>query len=288
MTAMSLKQQGLKTQAELALRRFNAWWEGYAFDPALEKADIESRRQISAPPEFDIPPLLWGAGRDEPGDPAWSMRHARSLGLGPKSRVTIFGAGQGASIRDMKTGARWNAAGMARRTQKMRGLDLKCYDEAMTGIERGASDGAVIFFELHRDGDPCSFARFVAEHLKPGAPAAFIDFALAKIDSKIGGGFDGLQPGAPRLAFEYIRMLKEAGFHAVDVVDETRVFLPLVARGWSSWRRAYEAASQRPNIAGRAESLRYLSEYAHMWAERFEALKSGALQVVRLPARRLG
>jgi hypothetical protein len=284
MTAM--RQNDFRVKTALALRRFNAWWEGYAFDPALERTEIETRK-VFLPPEMEIPALIWGEGRDEPGDAAWSLRHARSLGLAPKSRVAIFGAGGGASLRDVKAGARWNAFGLGRKEQRAKGFDLKSYDEAMAGLDRQAADGALVFFELHRDGDPAAFARFSIDFLKRGAPAAFVDFALARPDVRLRAGFDGLLPGAPRLAAEYARILKDSGFSVTDTSDETRLFLGLIARGFAGWRKAYEAAAARADDASRAEALRYLSAYAALWADRFDALKSGALQVVRIAARKL-
>ena len=232
------RQTALRTQTTLALRRFNAWWEGYDFNEALERGDIEAGCIAPEAPATEIPPLIWGEGRDEPGDPAWTMRHARTLGLAAKSRVMIFGAGAGAPLRDAKAGARWTVSGLARASTPARGLDLKSYDQAMAHLERQASDGAIVFFELHRDGDPGAFARFCTEYLKPGAPVAFVDFALARPESRMRCGFDGCLPGAPRLASDYIRILRDSGFSTSDVVDETRLFLPLIARGWTGWRRA--------------------------------------------------
>jgi hypothetical protein len=282
-----LRQKVLAAETALALRRFNAWWEGYAFDAAAEKADIESRAKRALPPDLEIPPLIWGVGRVEPGDPSWSMRHARALGLGPKSRVTVFGAGAGAPLLDLKAGARWTVRGLGRVAYAARGLNLGTYDEAMAPSDPQAADGAIVFFELHRDGDPAAFARYAAEFLKPGAPAAFVDFALTRAEPRMRSGFDSRLPGAPRLAADYARILKDSGFGVGDVVDETRLFLPLIARGFAGWRRAYEAARAQADRCARAEAVRYLGDYAAVWADRFESLKSGALQVVRISARRL-
>ncbi len=281
------RQKALRTRTALALRRFSAWWEGYDFHPALEAADVERALAPAFQPAFDIPQLIWGPGRDEPGDAAWTMRHARALGLGHGSRVTIFGAGAGGPLRDAKTGARWRVSGLGRRAYRVRGLDLRSYDETQGALDRQSADGALVFFELHRDGDPAAFARYCGEFLKPGAPVAVIDFALARADSRVRAAFDGLLPGAPRLSSDYVRILRDSGFAVNDVGDETRLFLTLVSRGWTNWRRAYDAAAAVSDARLRTEAVRYLSDYAGVWAERFEALKSGALQVTRILARRL-
>lgn len=286
MAANSSREEVWRGRMTLAARRFNAWWEGYAFDGALEHADIASRRRgLMTPPEFEIPQLIWGAGRNEPGDAAWTMRQARSLGLALKARVMIFGAGGGAPLKDVRAGARWTAAGLTRQPVHTRGLDLKTYDEASAQPKHAAAEGALAFFELHRDADPAAFARMTAGFLRPGAPTAFVDFAVSKPGARLKSSFTAIAPGAPRTAADYVRALKESGFAAGDVIDETRAYLPLIARGWSGWRRAYDAACGRPDIAARAEAMRFLGDYANLWAERFDALKSGALQVVRLPAR---
>ncbi|NWG71688.1 MAG: hypothetical protein HXY23_08800 [Parvularculaceae bacterium] len=281
------RQHALRARTALALRRFNAWWEGYAFNAALEAAEIERRLAGAFQPSVDVPQLIWGRDRDEPGDPAWTMRHARALGLGARSRVMIFGAGGGAVLRDARAGARWQVSGLARSVRRVRGLDLKSYDETLGALDRQSADGALVFFELHRDGDPGAFARYCAEFLKPGAPVAVIDYALARADARARAVFDGPLPGAPRLASDYVRILRECGFSTSDVADETRLFLPLVSRGWTNWRRAYEAARAVADARARAEAMRYLAAYADAWADRFEALKAGTLAVTRILARRL-
>ncbi|MGE0408839.1 MAG: hypothetical protein AB7P23_06200 [Amphiplicatus sp.] len=278
---------GVRGRLALAGRRVHAWWEGYAFDPALERADIAERLGEPAPGDItiEIAELIWGAGRIEPGDPAWTMRHARTLGLPTNARVIVFGAGGGAPLRDLKIATRWKVSGLSRSAFRAPGLNLKSYDAALTRAAKTAADGAISFFELHRDADPAAFARFVGEFLRSNAAVSFVDYTMARKHARLKGCFPETAPGAPRVAADTIRVLKEAGFAVSDAVDETRLFTPLIAKGFSHWRRAYEAAKAAP-ARQRVDMLRFFSDYAHLWAERLDALKAGHLQVTRFQARK--
>jgi hypothetical protein len=285
----SYRSEGVwRRRAALAARAFEAWWEGYAFDAGRARAEIAGGARAIDRPAADIPELIWGEGRSDPGDAAWTMRHARSLGLSARARVTVFGAADGAALCDLRAGARWTAAGYAREAREYPGGAVKSYDDAMTRIQRASEDGALIFFELHRDPDPGAFARFVGEFLKPNAPAAFVDFALPRAGLRVRDCFNEIAPGSPRGPADYQKAIKEAGFQIGEPSDETRAFLPLVARGWQRWRRAYDAALAIDGAVRRADALGFLSDYARLWAERFDGLKSGTLQVVRIPARKTG
>ncbi len=46
MAGEPLRIGGVRGRATLAARRFHAWWEGYAFDPDLERADIADRMNV--------------------------------------------------------------------------------------------------------------------------------------------------------------------------------------------------------------------------------------------------
>lgn len=280
-----------KARAALAARRFNAWWEGYAFDEALERADLADRfgaEAIAGDAPVNLSELLWGAGRVEPGDPAWTMRHARALGLPLKAKVLVFGAALGAPLRDLRSGTRWKTVGFTHTPARAPGLDLTAYDAAMTRIARAEGDGAITLFELARETDVGAFARFVGEHLHAGAPAVFVDYAVARRGSRLRTCFGPLSPGAPKTSGEYGAAIKEAGFIVSDTIDETRSFMPLIAKGWANWRRAYEATRAIADARARADKLLAIKQYADLWAERLDALKSGQLQVVRIQARKGG
>ncbi len=284
------RTEGVSTRLAMAGRRFHAWWEGYAFDEALEREDVALRLgSVTAGPsvEAEIAEWIWGVGRHEPGDPAFTMRLARTLGLATKARVTALGAGGGAVMRDLRSGTKWKVSGLGRAAHRVAGLDLRSYDEAMARLNKGVADGALCFFELHRDADPAAFGRFASELVKPGAPATFVDFAVARKGVRLKSCFAGPWPGAPRVADDYVRALKDAGFTVADTADETRAFLPLIARGWAHWKRAYDAATRTASARLRAERLRALSDYAQLWAERYDALRSGQLQALRIQARKM-
>lgn len=283
---MAASQGAERFRARLATagRRFNAWWEGWAYDEVAKTTQDTTVGAFEI--DAEVAQSIWGEGRADPGDPAFTMRHARALGLATRAEIIVFGAGLGAPLRDLKSGTRWKATGFSRFPARVSGVRLKSYDAAMTRVSRHAADGALCLFELHRDADPAGFARVVAEHVKPGAPIAFVDYATARKAVRLASCFPEEAPGAPRCAADYAKALKEAGYLVGDVVDETRAFTPLIAKGWRDWRRAYEAARAAPDARQRALRLRFLAAYAQLWAERLEALRSGQLQVVRIQARK--
>lgn len=285
----------LDWRARLAFesRRFNAWWEGYAFDAPQELAALaagaaEAARDARLADEDEIAVAIWGEGRLEPGDAAWTMRHARTLGLALKAEVVVLGAGLGAPLRDLKIGTRWKVSGYARIKERIKSPDVVPYEAALSRINRASADGGLSFFELHRDLDPAMIALFAAELVKPNAPFSFVDFTTARKGARLKSCFAEPWGGSPRASDQMAETLEKAGFRVADVVDETRAFLPLVSRGWSRWRGAYARAFEIAGAGERADYLRRLSACAHLWAERFDAIKAGQLQVTRFQARRKG
>ncbi|MEL7492036.1 MAG: hypothetical protein AAGJ73_15080 [Pseudomonadota bacterium] len=287
--------KGLQTDIALAGRRFHAWWEGYAFDGPAERNRLARAHGLSASgasatyrPEDEIAQCIWGAGRLEPGGPVWTMRFARELGVSLRARVVVLGAGAGGPLRDLKTATRWKVSGFSRYLGTARGVDLKSYEQVMSRINKAAADGGISLFELHRDPDPRAFAAFAAELIAPGAPMIFVDFTVARKGRGLKSCFTSPWGGSPKPANDVTALLNEAGFRVVDTSDETRAFLPLIAQGWASWRTAYEEARTIKNVAERVAHLQVLSQYAHLWAERLDALKAGQLQVTRFQTRRNG
>lgn len=281
---------------EFESRRFNAWWEGFAFDRDAERAAIAAASAAgnlqttiaSANPEQDIAQAIWGEGRLDPGDAAWTMRHARTLGAALKADIVILGAGAGAPLRDLKNGTRWKLSGYSRSAARIKGFDVIPYEAALTRLNRASADGGLCFFELHRDADPAMMAMFAAELVKPGAPFAFVDFTVARKGARLKSCFAEPWGGSPRHGEQFSELIEKSGFRINDCVDETRAFLPLIVRGWARWRGAYARALEFPETRARADYVRMLAAFAHLWAERFDAIKAGQLQVTRVLARRKG
>lgn len=274
-------------QAVLAFnrRKFHAWWEGFAFDDVAERAAILAQfpgangASGRAANEL-IAESIWGDGRLEPGSPAWTMRFARLLSLPVRANVIIFGAGAGAPLADLKHGTRWKASGFTRNENFAHG-ELRSYDAALNQLHKASAAGALSFFELHKESDPLAFARFASELMLPGAKAVFVDFTVARKGARLRSCFPRSKDGAPRVRAEFQNALSEAGFTVSDIADETAAFLPLIAQGWAGWRRAYAGISNLENVKTRADLMHALAAHARLWAERFDALKSGQLQVTR-------
>ncbi len=292
--AAALEQETLPVALRLALagRRFNAWWEGFDFDETAERARLLRERTEIQPParlalHQEVSQSIWGEGRFDPGDAAWTMRHARTLGANLKASVVMLGAGAGGPVRDLKNGTRWKLTGYSRVAARIKALDVSPYETALSRINRAAADAGLCFFELHRDADPAMIAMFAAELVKPNAPFVFVDFTVARKGARLKSCFADPWDGAPRQSDQVSEMLERSGFRVADANDETRAFLPLITRGWARWRGAYARALRLPP-GERVENLRALNAYARLWAERFDAIKTGQLQVTRFQARRKG
>lgn len=292
--AALLENEPLPVSLRLALagRRFNAWWEGFAFDETAERARLIRERTESQPSmrlalHQEVSQSIWGEGRFDPGDAAWTMRHARTLGADLKASVVVLGAGAGGPVRDLKNGTRWKLTGYSRVAARIKTLDVSPYETALSRINRAAADAGLCFFELHRDADPAMIAMFAAELVKPNAPFVFVDFTVARKGARLKSCFADPWDGAPRQSDQVSDMLERSGFRVADANDETRAFLPLITRGWARWRGAYARATRLP-AGERVQYIRALGAYAHLWAERFDAIKTGQLQVTRFQARRKG
>ncbi|MEL6370910.1 MAG: hypothetical protein AAFR03_09340 [Pseudomonadota bacterium] len=277
-----------------AAQRFNAWWEGYAFDPDTTRQAISKRMSFasvpvanSAPPREIINSTIWGGGREDPGDASWSLKCARTLGLPLKATVAVLGAGGGAPLADLKAGSRWKLHGFAATRAGQGRFKVTDYQSAMSNFNRAICDGGICFFDLHKERDPTALALFAAELSKPNAPFCFIDFTTYRQWARFERCFDHPLSGTVVTADRLTRTLEGVGFRVTDTTDETRAFLPLVSEGWGRWRKAYDYVDTLTNTKQQAEYLHALSRMARLWAERFEALKSGQLRVTRIQARRL-
>ncbi len=283
MTATTAKLPGTGARLALASRRFYAWWEGYAFDEAAERAALQARLPIGGasgrPAREIVAEAIWGAGRLEPGSPTYTMRYARMLGLPVKSSVVIFGAGAGGPLRDLDHGTRWKAKGFTQSSSAV-AKNLTPYGEAMGRINKSCADGAISFFQLNGDTNPVVFAEFAAELLDVGAKAVFADFAVVRKGARLPKCFSAGAGTMPKTESEYREILRAAGFVVEEAGDDTPAFLPIIAEAWSNWRRIYDAIGNIDDADLRAEMLRAMAEHARLWAERYEALKSGQLRIL--------
>lgn len=282
------KLPGMQAKLAYASRRFHAWWEGYAFDEVAERAALQAMLPSPGgasgrPVEDIVAEAIWGQGRLEPGSAEWTMRFARMLSLSRKSSAVVFGAGAGGPLHDLLSGTRWKAKGFTH-AKGAHAPHLSHYSEAMGRINKAGADGGLSFFQLSRDANPIAFAEFAAELMAPGAKAVFTEFAVVRRGARLSKCFPASHGAGPKTESEYRDALRAAGFVVEEAGDDTLAFLPLIETGWAGWRRAYNAISHIEDIGLRAQMMRALSDHARLWAERFEALKSGQLRVIFLRA----
>ncbi|MEM8772902.1 MAG: hypothetical protein AAGD92_14740 [Pseudomonadota bacterium] len=278
---------GVKAKFRFATRKFHAWWEGYAFDEAAERAALQASLPLASgmtgrPVKDIVAETIWGAGRLGPGSPVWTMRYARMLSLAGKAKVTVLGAEGGGVLRDLEEGARWKATGLTDAVGFERS-GLCHHDAAMQRLQKAETDGVLSYFQLSHDTNRAIFS---AELLKPQAKAVFIDYAVIRKGARLPACFPSDFAGAPKTETDYRSILKSAGFVVEEIGDDTTAFLPLIERGWAGWRGAYEAISNVENSAMRADFLHAMSQQARLWAERYEALRSGQLRVIYMRAKR--
>ncbi len=290
MTANAAKLPSVRARLAFAARRLHAWWEGYAFDEAAELAALQAMLPVAGSPsgrpiEDIVAESIWGHERLEPGSPAWTMRYARMLGLPVKARVVVFGAGMGGPLTDLAHGTRWKAQGFTH-AKAAQGPHLRGYDGAMGRMNKARANGALSFFQLSRDANPAAFSEFVAEMLVPDARVVFADYAVVRKGARLPRCFPAVSRGAPKTETEYRDALRAADLVVDEVGDDTAAFLPLIEHGWAGWRQAYTAMTHVEDMALRAKMLHALSAHACLWAERYEALKSGQLRVMFLRASR--
>jgi len=280
------KSNDWRHNLNVVARRFEAWWEGYAYDDVAQQKGNSLQTVKNLVPEEDVVALhIWGNGRLDPGNPAWTMRHARTLGVAVNAKVAVLGAGAGGPVLDLKSGARWKIKGYTNFSGKARISSLRKYEVETAKINRPDFDGALCFFDLVRDNDPSTFALFASELVKHNAPVSFVDFTTAR-PGRLSSCFFAPWKGMPRPVDETVALIESAGLRVFETVIETRSFLPLIAEGWSRWRIAYDYGLSIKDARARASYLRMLSIFAKLWAERLEALKAGQLQVTRFQTRR--
>jgi len=284
MTATQPKLPTMGARLALAGRRFHAWWEGYAFDEAAERAALQAQLPIGGagrPVQEIVREAVWGAGRCAPGSAAYTMRYGRMLGLPLKANVLVFGADAGGPLEDLDHGTRWKVKGFTHLKSAARG-DLNFYGDAMGRMNKSEADGAISLFQLSSDANPSAFAEFAAEFLTPGAKAVFADFAIVRKGARLSKCFPTTRGAMPKTESEYRDALRSAGFVVEEAGDDTAAFLPLITEAWAGWRRAHDAIQSIEDENLRIEMTRAFAEEAGLWAERFEALKSGQLRVLFL------
>lgn len=283
----SLRLPGVMPKLDYAGRRFYAWWEGYGFDPGLERRAVllqpGSAKSLSTMTDRAdyVSEVVWGPGRLMPGSATWSMQLARSLMIDARAKVVLFGAERGGMLQDLGKGTRWSVTGYAKRTTLSRAGNLQNYAKVRRRLGKPTFDGALMLFELHHEAEPTQLLRLMAEKMKPGSKGLVVDFTSLRKNVRLKSAFAAPWQGSLRQAVDYENVLDGVGLTVTSTVDETKSYIPLVARGWAGWRYAWQILSDVGDNRQRATLLRLMGEYAALWAERHDAMQSGQLQVTR-------
>ena len=272
----------LRARMTYAGRRFHAWWEGFAFDAHFERADIVLNHAKIADILVDesatasvISELVWGAGHCEPGGPSWSMALARTLPPAAKDKKTLILGANAAIIR-----------------HDLRAVFSGPIDIAELGVYNLSSayaeyyDRGLCVFPFYRDEDVAAASAALAGVMASRGRVSLVDFTIAHERTSIPAAFVKPWGGAPSYTGLFGDYLRAADFIIDQTVDETERFMPLIAHGWAGWRHAWQLLRGVSNDHHRAALTAALETYASMWAERYEALRTGQLRVTRFDLRK--
>ena len=286
MASTATELGGLRARLDYTGRQFHAWWEGYAFDRDAERAAVAAKHAgvfVDLPANEVLTGAIWGEARAEPGSPSWTLRFAQLLSLPLKAQVTVFGSSAGALLDDLSNGTRWKMMGFSRGASRKR-RNLHTYDDALNQISARPAQGGLCFFELGMEKNPAAFAALCAQAVVPGATVVFIEYVAVRRGVRLRGCFPDRPNYGVRNDTEFEKMLREAGFSIADTRDETSGFMGQITAGWAGWRSAYDAIRGLEDGVRRAELMHELAREAKLWAERFDAMKSGQLRVVAFRA----
>ncbi|MEO0611812.1 MAG: hypothetical protein AAFY83_00645 [Pseudomonadota bacterium] len=280
---------GIAPKLSYVGRRFHAWWEGYAFDPYVERRSVllqhsrAGRPLASLDDQADlVAEAIWGPGRIEPGSPAWTLHLARSLMIDTHARVAVLGAGRGAPLFDLKTGTRWRTTGYTRRACPAQGVRLIDYSHLRKRAGRNTMDGGMILFEAHRESDVVQPFRLLSDLIGAGGKGVAVDFTVPRREIRLKSAFASPWQGVAHPAATLREAAEKSRFDVIGEVDDTPTFIPLVRQGWAGWRSAWQILNGVADNRQRAGLVTLLGTHANLWAERLEALEAGYLQVTRL------
>lgn len=286
---------GLRPKVAYAGKRFNAWWEGYAFDPAYERRATlirQSRKGMALGTTSDqadlVAETIWGPGRLEPGNVSWMAHISRALMIDTKASVLVYGAGRGGPIQDLRRTAHWSLTGYGRRASTDMNVRVTSYDRARRRAGRPRFQGGMLLFDLHTDPEPVTLMKMFADMIQPGGKAILVDYSVERRDLRLRGAFQQPWTGLARPVEDYRQAAEQAGFTIGIEIDETSQFMPLVENGWAGWRSAVRMLNEIKDNRERAALMAMFSRYAGLWADRYEAMEAGLLRVSRLTLEKTG
>ncbi len=284
----SLRLRGLGPKVGYLSRRFGAWWEGHEFDPALERRAVllgsrgAGRLTAASEQAHFVSEALWGPGRLGPGSPSWTMFLARTLMIEARARVGVFGAERGGALYDLQAGTQWNVSGYTQTVVSMPQIRLHNYSSTRRKQSKASLDGALMLFELHKEPEMKPVLDTMSDMLRPGAKAVIVDFTSLRKDVRLKKAFSNQWPGTLRQAYDLEKAAEQAGMEVSSISNDAKIYLPLIGRGWAGWRYAWQILSDIRDNRQRSLMLNLLTDYASLWAERYDAMRSGQLQVTRL------
>lgn len=291
--------------------RFKAWWEGYDLDaPAAEAPAPEPvlAPVVEAPPA-PIPPLeqpyikiaqyIWGESLTGPGGPKAILTLVKPFALDPSMTVMDFGAGLGGGTRAvsdefgvwvngfetdpiMAEGGQELSVKKGVKKAEIKPCVAKDFQPKAASFDCIYSSEA-LYAVPDREKLLASFERA----LKARGQIAFTDFVRTpgtKADDPRLADFTtrGGKPGHFWLGEDYLSKMKAVKFDVRVDEDLTATYRSNIIEAWVNFTQDATVAA-----AARAHPDELVAEVA-LWTKRVAAIDSGALQLRRYYAIKMG
>ncbi|GAB4522252.1 MAG: hypothetical protein Tsb0010_06480 [Parvularculaceae bacterium] len=238
--------------------------------------------------------MIWGPGYIHPGAEETHLEYAKAMRMSGEKSMAVVGLGLGGPAREMSrdtgvwvTGYAWpkTVADAAREQCKTAGMAKKVevvdFDPDNDELPKGKYAGLICLAELGFVQKKAALIKQMFESLKKGGAFLVTDYVVEE-GAKV-AGFDPSW-GTPNFWTEekYKTVIQKCGFDFRVGEDLTKDHLALIVEAWKDWKRIVEGIkSANLDDETKARMLKILVAEANLWADRQEALRSGALRYFR-------
>ena len=279
----ALKQKGA-AEAEVAAP--TAEVPGHEQTYRAKEAEMGARLRVAQ--------MIWGEGYLHPGTEETHIEYAKTMRMSGEKSMAVVGLGLGGPAREMArdtgvwvTGYAWpkSIADVAREQSKTAGMVKKVevvdFSPEEDELPKEKFAGVISLAELSFAPKRTALIKQMYQSLKKGGAFLVTDYVIEAGASV--KGFDEYW-GQPSFWTEdqYKTVIQKCGFDFRVGEDLTEAHLALIVAGWGNWRQIVE------NINGtnlpeedQQRMLKILAKEASLWADRQEALRSGAIRYFR-------
>ena len=238
--------------------------------------------------------MIWGPGYTHPGSEETHIEYAKTMRLSGEKSMAVVGLGLGGPAREMArdtgvwvTGYAWpkSIADAAREQSKNAGMAKKVevvdFNPDKDEFPADKYSGVICLAELAFVGKKTALVKKMFDSLKKGGAFLVTDYVVEE-----GAEVGGFDPSWGRPNFwtedQYKTIIQKCGFDFRVGEDLTGDHLSLIEGAWKGWERIVEdikGSNLAEDVINRM--LKIMITEANLWADRQEALKSGALRYFR-------